>query len=93
MALKLKITDSKGISAEYYRIISITQNYVDNGINVNLAGYVDATFREDEKVTNEDKVISNTPVFLPFTDEDFSRAAIYTRIKAEIPEFSEAIDI
>lgn len=106
MALKLAITDNKGVTAEYHRIISVTQVYEpgQEGIHINLAGYVSKTYRDTEVTTTqradkqtetkyESHIVSNIPVFLPFGKEDkFDLATIYARIKAEIVELSASKD-
>lgn len=92
MALKIDITNNKGVMASYHRIISITQVY-DNenkGIHINLAGYVNKEYRDKE----DDTIVMNTPIFLNFdASEDYSRKKIYDRIKNEIQELSTAENI
>jgi len=107
MALRLDITDQRGVTAGYHRIISVTQVYERGqaGIHINLAGYVSRAFREKEiNVTSDKEVnsaeqnqsfsVTNVPVFLPFLDvENFQLSALYTRLKAEIPELSASTDV
>jgi hypothetical protein len=101
MALQLTITDSKGISAEYHRIISATQNYIngERGIYINLAGYVSRAYRELELLPQDDEnyqkstVAINSAIFLKFVDgDDFEIGNLYKRIKLDISELSFAKD-
>lgn len=95
MALKLLITDSKGQTANYHRVIVQSQVYEgeNQGIHINLAGYTNATFRQSEKDTGENMIVMNTPIFLPFNATSLNQANIYTRIKAEITQFIPSTDI
>lgn len=95
MALFLKLTDSKGISCNYHRVISQTQVYdgVNEGIFINLAGYTNASYRTLEKDTGENMIVMNTPVFLPFNNTALSLSNIYTRIKSEVDTFIPSTDI
>ena len=101
MALRLDITDQRGVTAGYHRIISITQVYdgKQNGVHINLAGYVSRAYRDTEidplvNPDNQSFVVSNIPVFLPFLDiESYTLGALYTRLKAEIPELSASTDV
>lgn len=95
MALKLTITDNRGVSCDYHRILSQTQAYdgVNDGIYINLAGYVNAGYRTIEKNTGENTAVMNTPVFLPFNGSSLNQANIYTRIKTEIEQFTPSTDI
>lgn len=93
MALQLTLTDNKGQVSNYHRILATSQIYVgeQQGIHINLGSYTNAEYRQNE--TNEvSTIVSNTPIFLPFTDTDFTRANLYTRIKTEILEFADALD-
>lgn len=95
MALKLTITNEKGVSGDYHRILTQTQSYIggQEGIYVNLAGYTNGTYRQKEKEQGGDYSIMNTPVFLPFDGTPLTQANIYTRIKAEVAEFTPSEDI
>lgn len=101
MALLIAITNNKGVTANYHRILSVTQVYEgDNkGIHINLAGYVSKAFRDKETIAQaesptESFIVSNTPVFLPFVvGEGFRIGGIYTRLKTEIVEFGTSTDI
>lgn len=94
MALKIALKNSKGAVALYHRIAVVSQVHIKDqeGIHINLAGYADETYRETEKQNGEELVLTNTPIFLPFLDENFTRENLYTRIKAEVAEFVEAED-
>ena len=102
MALQLAITDNKGITTTYHRIISVTQSYEpsNNGIYINLAGYVSREYREKELTVNEKEYfspntsITNTTIHLPFNEiEDYTRATLYTRLKNEIEALTSSEDI
>lgn len=95
MALQLALTDAKGITCNYHRILSQTQAYdgVNDGIYINLAGYTNASYRQLEKDTGENMIVMNTPVFLPFNSTSLNLPNIYTRIKAEIDTFTPSTDI
>lgn len=92
MALKKDLINSKGQNCDYHKIIGVSQIYIgeQKGININLASYTNKEYRLQNE---EEMVVSNTPIFLPFTDnEDFTRDTLYLRIKAEIQEFIDAED-
>ena len=102
MALKLAITDNRGVTANYHRIISVTQVYENGveGIHINLAGYVNKEYRDKETLPADDPdyvkqtAIMNTPVFLPFSkvSPSLDRAGLYARMKTEIVELARAKD-
>ena len=102
MALKLAVTDNRGVTANYHRIISVTQVYENGmeGIHIDLAGYVSKEYRDKESLPADDPnyvkqtAIMNTPVFLPFSksDPNLDRAGLYSRMKAEIVELARAKD-
>lgn len=100
MALQKEMTNDRGIITAYHRIIATSQIYygTDKGIHINLASYANANYREVEKLEtfdgkDGDKCLLNTPIFLPFVDENFSLERLYQRIKTEIAEFNDALDI
>lgn len=95
MALKITITNDKGVSGNYHRILTQTQSYIggQEGIYVNLAGYTNATYRQLEKDNGGDMTIMNTPIFLAFDGTPLTQANIYERIKAEISVFTPSEDI
>lgn len=92
MALKINLTNSKGQNCGYHKIGAVSQIYAgDNiGIVINIISYTNQDYREkDEK----EMVISTTNLFLSFLEnEDYSKANLYNRIKAEISDFSQAED-
>jgi len=95
VALKLLLVDNKGVGCEYHRVLSCTQVYEgeNQGIFINLAGYTNKSYRDIEKETGEQMIVMNTPVFLPFDTTSFNLSNIYTRIKAEISQFTPSTDI
>jgi len=95
MALKISLIDNKGIDCDYHRVLSMTCNYdgVNDGIYINLAGYTNASYRQLEKDTGQNMIVMNTPVFLPFNATSLNLPNIYTRIKAEISQFTPSTDI
>jgi hypothetical protein len=101
VALAKAITNNKGVTANYHRIVSVTQIYEgpNAGIHINLGGYVNKTIRDRELVEQierpeESLIVSNTPVYLPFVEgENFRLNAIYLRLKTEILELKASTDI
>jgi hypothetical protein len=95
MALKKLITDPKGQKTEYHRVLIASQVYVDGKecIQINLAGYTSKAFRDAEKADNTERIVNCIPITLITTDDDFSRATLYQRIKSEILEFEDAEDV
>lgn len=100
MALNLPIRSEKGVVATYHRALLVTQVYEPSnaGVHINLAGYASKEYRDIEKEKQAlgeqcDMIITNTPIKLPFTDNDFSLANIYARLKEEIPELANSLDI
>ena len=98
MALKKKIILEKGIVANYFRIASITQNFINKDLilDVYMYGYANENYRNEEKEIADDdiqKVVSFNNYRLLMDDEKgYSREDIYNRIKSEIPEFDGAED-
>lgn len=95
MAIGKTLTDNKGQSTTYHRILVASQVFIDGkeSIQINMGGYTNADFRNAEKNSDKDMVVTNTAVTLPIIDEDFSRATLYTRIMAEVPEFADAMAV
>jgi len=64
MALRLDITDPRGVTAGYHRIISATQVYESGqaGIHINLAGYVSIAYREKELDIPVSRALTETKV-------------------------------
>lgn len=102
MALKLAVTDNRGVTANYHRIISATEVYEQGveGIHINLAGYVSKAYRDKEVLPEDDPnhvkqtSVMNTPVFLPFSKSNpvLDRQGLYDRMKVEIVELSASAD-
>jgi hypothetical protein len=97
MALQKTITDERGVTATYFRVIAIIEQYVTDVpvITVQLLGYTDETYREREKMEGGQS-LSNAyrEVYLAANDEQgYTRADIYKRLSAEIPEFAGAKEI
>lgn len=98
MALKKEIILEKGIVANYFRIASITQNFINQDpiLDVYIYGYANENYRNEEKEIADDdiqKVVSFNNYRLLMDDEKgYSREDIYNRIKSEIPEFDGAED-
>jgi len=95
MALQKTITNAKGQVTEYHRIDKVTQVYMADQpwIDINIASYASEDYRTEEKEGSTDKVLDTMFFSLPFgTTEDFIRATLYSRLKAEITEFADATD-
>ena len=97
MALKKAITDERGITATYFRVAAIIEQYLTDVpvITVQLYGYADESYRESEKQENRQN-LSNAfkEVYLTASDEQgYARADIYKRLAAEITEFAGAKEI
>ena len=94
MALKLLLVGSKGQTTEYHRILATSQVYTGDqqGIHINLASYANEEYRNAEKTSGTEMILNNVGIVLPFTDDDFSRATLYARIKTEVAEFNNAED-
>ena len=89
MALKIELKDEKGIVATYHRIGVVSQEY-GKTISINLFGYADETYRENEKGSDLNLVLINTPITLDIIDDDFSRENLYKRIVNEVEIFSKS---
>jgi hypothetical protein len=97
MALEKQITDEWGVVSTYFRIIAIIEQYVTDvpTITVQLLGYTDESYREREKMEGGQS-LSNAyrEVHLAANDElGYTRADIYKRLTAEIPEFMGSKEI
>lgn len=96
MALQKVITDERGITASYFRVVAIIEQYMTDipTITVQLMGYADATYRDREKLEGQNLANSFREVYLTEKDElGYTRTDIYNRLAAEIPEFSGAREI
>lgn len=96
MALQKVITDERGITASYFRVVAIIEQYMTDipTITVQLIGYADATYRDREKLEGQNLANSFREVYLTEKDElGYTRTDIYNRLAAEIPEFSGAREI
>jgi hypothetical protein len=91
MALQKTITDDKGVTATYFRVAAIIEQYASEipTITVQLFGYADATYRDREKLGGIQSLANSfKEVYLSASDEQgYARADIYKRLAAEIPEF------
>jgi len=96
VALQKVITDERGITASYFRVVAIIEQYMTDipTITVQLIGYADATYRDREKLEGQNLANSFREVYLTEKDElGYTRTDIYNRLAAEIPEFSGAREI
>ncbi len=96
MALQKVITDERGITASYFRVVAIIEQYMTDipTITVQLMGYADATYRDREKLEGQNLANSFREVYLTEKDElGYTRTDIYNRLAAEIPEFAGAREI
>lgn len=96
MALSKQIKDTKGQITSYHRIRATSQDYDNNKLYVNLAGYTDEQYRLMEKeATPENKVdtiVVSIGLELSLIDNDFSKSNIYTRIKTECQGWDDSVD-
>lgn len=97
MALQKAITDDRGITATYFRVAAIIEQYTSDVpvITVQLLGYADASYRDREKLnTGQSLANAYKEVYLSASDEQgYARADIYKRLAAEIPEFSGSKEV
>ena len=96
MALQITMTDERGITATYFRVIAIIEQYMTDvpTITVQLMGYADATYRDREKLEGQNLANSFREVYLTEKDElGYTRTDIYNRLATEIPEFAGAKEI
>lgn len=94
MAIRKELTDNRGQKTSYHRIVAMTAVYIpgQESIQVNLASYTDAQYRELEKqsTSGEGYAVSSTAVVLPLpTDDIVSRALTYTQIMS-LPEWQDS---
>lgn len=95
MALKIALSDIKGQTMEYHKIISIGVVFIEGkqNLQVALGGYTNEQYRALEKEDGTERVVANCAFNLPIVDDEFSRTNLYARIKSEIPEFEGAEDV
>jgi len=94
MALSKTIVDDKGQITQYHKISAVGIIYIDGQerIDLNIASYANEDYRLTEKEVGLNKVLNNIGVSLSLTNEDFSRANLYARIKNEVETFLDAVD-
>ena len=92
MALQKELIDEKGISASYFRVSAIIEQYLTDVpvITVQLLGYADQTYREREKqAVGLSLANSFKEIILPQNDEQgYSRTDIYRRLTTETADFT-----
>jgi len=97
MALQKTITDDRGITATYFRVAAIIEQYTSDTptITVQLFGYADATYRDREKLGGVLSLANSfKEVYLTAVDElGYARVDIYKRLATEIPEFTGSKEI
>jgi len=96
VALSKVITDERGVTASYFRVTAIIEQYISEtpSITVQLMGYADATYRDREKLEGQSLANAFREFYLSEKDElGYTRADIYRRLAAEIPEFAGAKEI
>jgi hypothetical protein len=95
MGIQKTITDEKGLTANYFRILIYSCVYTidKQSVDVNLAGYVDANYRELEKVDSVKRYIMNIPVSLTlYNDDTYTREQIYADIMA-LPKWVDSVAV
>lgn len=96
MAIYKEIADNKGQITTYHRIIIFAPNFTGDypQISVTIAHYTSEQYREQEKNRlSQNAYATSTVVNLPpFTDDIYSRAAIYTALM-QLPEFEGATEV
>lgn len=98
MAIAKLITDRRGNVSSYFRIVAVISRYnLDPPMmTVQMSGYVDESFRLQEKSGQMMADLSNAFVEenLPISEgEQLDRTAVYTRLKTETEAFSGATDV
>lgn len=97
MALQKTITDDRGITATYFRVAAIIEQYTSDVpvITVQLLGYADASYREREKLSaGQSLANAYKEVYLSASDaQGYARADIYKRLATEIPEFAGSKEV
>jgi hypothetical protein len=90
MAIKIDRRDNKRVLTTYHRIGVYSPTFIEGqqGVSVNLFGYVDEDARNEEKKTGESMVVTTTGIVLPLDPNDtYTRESLYTAIMA-MPEFA-----
>ena len=92
MALQKELIDEKGITASYFRVSAIIEQYSSDVpvITVQLLGYADQTYRDREK-QSVGLCLANSfkEIILPQDDEQgYTRTDIYKRLTTETPDFA-----
>jgi hypothetical protein len=99
MALHKATTNEIGVPTSYFRIAHIEENYMnpEPHLIVYVYGYADETFRESEKIISDKDVQKcnfRDRYELEVDDtKGYGRAALYARLKNEIPMFEGAEDV
>lgn len=97
MAIKLTITNEKGMITKHHRIaaMSVTTETIEGVetefIDINLYSYASKAVYDKSVTEKKDLHYASRAIRLPIGDGNVSKARIYDRIKAEIPEFSAAV--
>lgn len=101
VALEKSITDERGVTASYFRVVSVIEEYESDQsqVTVHMRGYTSKEVRSKEKRDREkgtqvDLSVAHKAVLLPVDDaKGYTRSDIYTRVKLEAAEFQDAKDI
>jgi hypothetical protein len=93
MAIKKTLTDNKGQTTNYHRIVAFAPIFAGETpvLSVNLASYTSEQYRNAEKENPQtDNIVASTQVLLPlFEDDTYSREKIYDAIMAS-PDWEDS---
>jgi len=94
MPIKKIITDKKGMVTRHHRIraCSITEELDGEYIDINLTSYANKAIWDLEVAEGENLSYTSMAIRLPLGDGNISKANLYARIRAEIPEFAGATE-
>ncbi len=94
MAIQKAITDERGITATYFRIVAIIEQYHTDVpvITVQLCGYADETYRDREKLGSGQSLSNSFKEVYLVADDDkgYTRTDIYKRLTTEVAEFTDS---
>lgn len=94
MALKLDITDDRGVKTRYHKIVLAQAEWPATGANPNLIvtvrSYVNKDLRDREAKLGDDTSIQTRGIALPPLDT-ITLPALYEALKA-LPEWADATD-
>ena len=95
MALKLSVTDNRGVTCTYHRIPSAQVNWDDGDVltvRVTVKSYVSAATRDLEKTTGTLTCVWQVDLDLPIKANTVNQNTLYAALK-KLPNWAGSTDV